>query len=85
MPINIGIAELGWILVLIGFLIILLAVLLIPSRGGDVGGIILIGPIPIVFGSWKFMRKYWWILSILGIILLILFLLPLLNSLQTNI
>jgi len=82
MPLEITIAEIGMIMVILGFIILFLALIYLSGRGADYGGVVLIGPIPIVFGSWKFLRRYWWILSILGVILLILFLLPLLFSFQ---
>ncbi|HIE37429.1 TPA: DUF131 domain-containing protein [Candidatus Geothermarchaeota archaeon] len=76
MLLNTGIVELGIIVMILGFIILFIALFLIPSKSIDYGGVILIGPIPIIFGSWKFLRRYWWILSIIGIFLLILFLLP---------
>lgn len=76
MPVDINLVQLGIIVIIIGFIILFIALFLIPSKAGDYGGVILIGPIPIIFGSWKFLKRYWWILSIIGVLLLILFLLP---------
>ncbi len=82
MPLEITITELGIILVILGFILLFLALIYFSGGGADYGGVVLIGPIPIVFGSWKFLRRYWWILSLIGILLLIIFLLPLLYSFQ---
>ncbi len=47
--------EVGFLLIITGFIVIFLAVILsaFTRKGGDVkgGGVILIGPFPIVFGS----------------------------------
>jgi uncharacterized protein (TIGR00304 family) len=45
------------------------------------GGVVLIGPIPIVFGSWKKLRGSWILiaLSLLSLIILIIFLMALLR------
>ncbi len=83
MPIELTITGLGIILVIIGFILLFIALIYFTRGEGDYGGVILIGPIPIVFGSWKFLRRYWWILSIIGVILLIIFLVPLLYSLHS--
>lgn len=80
MPLEISIVELGIILVTLGFILLILSLIYFPRGRADYGGIVLIGPIPIVFGSWKFLRRYWWILSLIGIILLIIFLLPILYT-----
>jgi len=82
MSIEIPFTELGLILVTLGFILLFIAIIYSSKQGGDYGGLVLIGPIPIVFGSWKFLRRFWWILSLIGIILLILFLLPLLYLFQ---
>ncbi len=43
----------------------------VPS-GGGVGGVVLIGPVPIVFGSWRgISRRARWALALLGAVLLI--------------
>lgn len=41
----------GFVLIFVGFLVVMVSSLLSSSGSGSVGGVILIGPIPIVFGS----------------------------------
>jgi len=71
---------LGIVIIFIGFIIILLAVAK-TMRGGKVeaGGVVIVGPIPIVFGTSARATKMVLILAIaLTILAIILFILPLL-------
>ncbi|ABK14720.1 MAG: DUF131 domain-containing protein [Methanothrix sp.] len=53
----------GWSLILIGVIITFVSLLSLPSSSGF-GGVILIGPIPIVFGSTPYMALAAMILAI---------------------
>ncbi len=70
---EISIATIGFGLVLIGFVLALIAVILLATRSANAatktrgGGILLIGPIPIIFGTDRESVK---ILVILSIILI---------------
>ena len=48
-----GLVGIGFLIVIIGVLIMILGIALAASKGGEAeyGGVIIIGPIPIVFGS----------------------------------
>ena len=67
--------NLGWILLIIGVILVLMAA--ISGLAGAVGdetqtrskGVILLGPIPIV---WGYGRKGWMIAGVIGVILCIL-------------
>ena len=75
-----SIMILGIVIIFIGFIIILLAVAK-AMRGGKVeaGGAVIVGPIPIVFGTSARATKMVLILAIaLTILAIILFILPLL-------
>mgnify|MGYP000232779001 CR=1 FL=1 len=75
-----SIMILGIVIIFIGFIIILLAVAK-TMRGGKVeaGGVVIVGPIPIVFGTSARATKMVLILAIaLTILAIILFILPLL-------
>ena len=76
-----SIMILGIVIIFIGFIIILLAVAK-AMRGGDkveAGGVVIVGPIPIVFGTSARATKMVLILAIaLTILAIILFILPLL-------
>ena len=75
-----NIMILGIVIIFIGFIIILLAVAK-TMRGGKVeaGGVVIVGPIPIVFGTSARATKMVLILAItLTILAIILFILPLL-------
>ncbi len=63
------ISDLGLILIVIGFIIIVYAMIKI-GRGGRGGGILLIGPIPIIWGSDKEVFKW---LVIVGLIIMLLY------------
>ncbi|MCE4611742.1 MAG: DUF131 domain-containing protein [Desulfurococcales archaeon] len=72
-------AEYGWMAVVAGFILILVGMALIfvgvlwqAVRGGgsaEVGGVVVIGPLPIVFGS---SERAFMVAAVLGIILLVL-------------
>ena len=70
---EISIATIGFGLVLIGFVLALIAVILLATRSANAGtkarggGILLIGPIPIIFGTDRESVK---ILVILSIVLI---------------
>ena len=70
---EISIATIGFGLVLVGFVLALIAVILVATRSANAGtktrrgGILLIGPIPIIFGTDRESVK---ILVILSIILI---------------
>ena len=68
----------GLALIILGFIILAYAIFLL-SRAGNIegGGIILLGPIPIIFGSRGFLRYMWIIFVILILIFIILTLYPL--------
>lgn len=63
--------EVGVVLLVLG--LILVAFSLAGKSGGEVGAVILIGPIPIVFGSSPAMAKEMMIFGALFMILTILF------------
>gem|GEM_PF-2352489 len=64
---------LGLLLVFIGLAIIIYALYVLSRKGSfEGGGLILIGPIPILFGSKGFIKRFW-IVIILLIMLFILF------------
>ncbi len=74
-----GLIQLGILLIFLGFLIVFLSIIyetIKESEGnqerreGKVGGVILIGPIPIVFGSNKEVAK--WMLIVAAVITAIL-------------
>ncbi len=76
---QIGAGELAIILILTGLilLIVSIAILMLKSRGGgDFIGVILLGPIPIVFGNASALKRYWWLLALIGLLVLLLYLLP---------
>lgn len=76
-----SIMILGIVIIFIGFIIILLAVAKAMRGGGKVeaGGVVIVGPIPIVFGTSARATKMVLILAIaLTILAIILFILPLL-------
>lgn len=62
--------ELGLVIVFIGIAMIFIGMLLMARGGGRGGGVILIGPIPII---WSSERETIWIWVVLAVILLILF------------
>ncbi len=66
-----NLVTVGIMLIFIGFIVILLSIILTASKSGRVegGGVIIIGPIPIVFGS---NRNITTMLLVLAIILTIL-------------
>lgn len=63
--------PLGIAFILLGFSLVFLSMLAGKGEGAEAGGIILIGPIPIVFGT---SQRSAFIAIILGFIMLILFL-----------
>ncbi len=70
----------GIILVFVGFIVVMLSIILMASRGSRVegGGVIIIGPIPIVFGTNRNITTILLILAIvLTVLTIILFILPL--------
>jgi len=69
MDIGVSIPFIGLLLIFIGFILIFIGILKMGS-GAKGGGIILIGPIPIVWGSDRSVLK--WML-IIGIVFLILY------------
>ena len=76
-----SIMILGIIVIFIGFIIILLAIAKAMRSSGKVeaGGVVIVGPIPIVFGTSTRATKMVLILAIaLTILAIILFILPLL-------
>ena len=66
--------QLGILLILAGFAVIFAGMLLTVIRGGGKGGgVILIGPFPIVFGSdAKTVKGLLWIVIILMVVLIVL-------------
>jgi len=74
----IGMIEAAYILILTGILLLIVAMAILVGRSrGDLGGVVLIGPIPIIFGNSRFLRKYWWLLAIMGVAILALYIVPL--------
>ena len=70
-----GLVELGFLLIFIGFILVFLAILLsMIKMGGKVegGGVVLIGPFPIVFGTSKNMAKIALLIAIIVIIIVVL-------------
>jgi len=81
--ITLNLGELGFILVIIGFILIFVSIIvmmLIAARGGEVkgGGAVLIGPFPIIFGDKEFIRYSFILLIIMVVFALIIMLLPIL-------
>ncbi len=75
----IGFTEAVLLFILAGIILLMLAMAIIVHRSrGDLGGVVLIGPIPIIFGNSKFLRRYWWMLALMGVAILALYLLPIL-------
>ncbi|EZQ02091.1 MULTISPECIES: TIGR00304 family protein [Acidianus] len=78
-----GLIELGILLVFFGFMIVFLGVIYeaFRNRGEkegeerktEAGGIILIGPIPIIFGSSKKIEKWMVIIALIIVIIMVLF------------
>jgi len=72
--------SLGFLLVTLGFILVFASIALMALRGGEKvkgGGVVLLGPIPIVFGSDASAVKALLILAIaLTVIVLLLFLAP---------
>ncbi|MDT7900949.1 MAG: DUF131 domain-containing protein [Acidianus sp.] len=72
--------ELGILLIMLGFLIVFLGILyeaLKPREEGEeketqAGGIILIGPIPIIFGSSKKIEKWMLIIALVIVVIMAL-------------
>ncbi len=78
---EIDLFEVGLLLVFIGFILIITGFLLTYKKGGRGGGIVLIGPIPIVWGTDKESIK-WLLLISLIFILFYLFLIILCGGLR---
>lgn len=74
MIIGINIFEIGLLIIFAGFILIILGFLLMAKEGGRGGGVILIGPFPIIWGTDKESVK-WLVLISLIFILIYLFLL----------
>lgn len=73
-----GLVELGFLLIFIGFILVFLAILLsIMKLGGKVegGGVVLIGPFPIIFGTNKSIVKIALLIAIIVIIIMTIMLL----------
>jgi len=71
--------EIGYIIIFTGLLLLIIAValIMIKNRGrGDFLGVILLGPIPIIIGNASALKRYWWLLAIMGLAILIIYLLP---------
>jgi len=67
--------EIGLLLIFLGFMLIFITIILKMLRGrveAKTGGVILIGPIPIIFGSDKDIVRLSIILTILALIIFIL-------------
>ncbi len=70
-----GLVELGFLLIFIGFILVFLAILLsIMKLGGKVegGGVVLIGPFPIIFGTNKSIVKIALLIAIIIIMTVIM-------------
>ena len=74
MIIGINIFEIGLLLVFVGFILVIFGFLLMAREGGRGGGVILIGPFPIIWGTDKESVK-WLVLISFIFILFYLFLL----------
>ncbi len=75
----IGFAEAALLFILAGIVLLMVAMAILIHRSrGDLGGVVLIGPIPIIFGNARFLRKYWWMLVLMGVAILALYLVPIL-------
>jgi uncharacterized protein (TIGR00304 family) len=83
-----SIAEIGFVLVIFGFVLALVAVILLMVRAGSDGakargaGILLIGPIPIIFGTDRGSVKALVVLAV--ILIAVVFVFMLLPSLLTR-
>ncbi len=70
-----GLVELGFLLIFIGFVLVFLAILLsmIKMEGKvEGGGVVLIGPFPIIFGTSKSIAKIALLIAIIVIIIVVL-------------
>lgn len=78
---EVSIVEVGFALVIIGFILAFVAVILlaVKSSGGTNktrgGGVLLIGPIPIIFGTDRESTKVLMILAIVLIVIVLVFML----------
>lgn len=80
--ITISLGELGFTLIIIGFILVFLSVIIMMifavKGGGEVkgGGAVLIGPFPLIFGSKEFIKYSFILLIIMVIFALILMIIP---------
>lgn len=79
--VELSLANIGFILVVLGFIIALIAVFLLAFGGRGIwgktrgGGILLIGPIPIIFGSDKESVRVLVVLAIVLMAIVLIFML----------
>lgn len=71
---SLSLADIGFLLVILGIIVIVIGFVKL-GRGGRGGGILLIGPIPIIWGSDKESLKWVMLVGIVFIILYFLFIL----------
>ncbi len=79
---SIDLVVIGMILILVGIIFIVISILMYMGMGGEAGGVVLIGPIPIVFGTSRRIIKI--LLPIILIVILIYILLIIIPYIQID-
>jgi len=77
---SVDLVVVGIILILVGIMFIIISILMYIGMDGEAGGVVLIGPIPIVFGTSRRMIKI--LLPIILVVILIYILLIIMPYIQ---